>query len=53
MEEIKRIAMNNKELFEAAEKGNRSKLKVLLKMGIDVNAREVIGHYSMNIFSSN
>ena len=43
MEEIKGIAMNNEELFEAAEKGDRSKVQVLLKTGIDVNSRDVIG----------
>ena len=48
MEEIKRIAMNNEELFEAAEKGNRSKVKVLLKMGIDVNSRDIIGQSALS-----
>ena len=48
MEEIRRIAMNNEELFEAAEKGNRSKVKVLLKIGIDVNSRDVIGQGALS-----
>jgi ankyrin repeat protein len=48
VEEIKRIAMNNEELFEAAEKGDRSKVQVLLKMGIDVNSRDVIGQSALS-----
>jgi len=45
---IKGTAMDKEELFEAAEKGNRSKVKALLEMGVDVNARDIIGQSALS-----